>query len=45
MDDQPRIVVIGAGPCGLGAARELTQLRHENFVVLERSARPGGLAA
>jgi protoporphyrinogen oxidase len=45
MDDQRRIVVIGAGPCGLGAARELTHLRHENFVVLERSARPGGLAA
>jgi protoporphyrinogen oxidase len=45
MDDQRRIVVIGAGPCGLGAALELTQLRHENFVVLERSARPGGLAA
>ncbi len=45
MDDRLRIVVIGAGPCGLGAARELIQLRHENFVVLERSARPGGLAA
>ena len=45
MDDQRRIVVIGAGPCGLGAARELVRLRHENFVVLERSGRPGGLAA
>ena len=45
MNDQRRIVVIGAGPCGLGAARELARLGHENFVVLERSGRPGGLAA
>lgn len=37
--------IIGAGPTGLGAARRLTELGAPNFVVLEKNAHPGGLAA
>jgi protoporphyrinogen oxidase len=40
-----RIAIIGAGPCGLGAARELMRLGHDDFVVYERSDHPGGLAS
>ncbi|MBW3595191.1 MAG: FAD-dependent oxidoreductase [Actinobacteria bacterium] len=39
------MAIIGAGPCGLGCARELVKLGHENWKVFERSDRPGGLAA
>ena len=42
---QGRILIIGAGPCGLACARELDQLGHHNWLILERSARPGGLAS
>jgi protoporphyrinogen oxidase len=42
--DGERIVVIGAGPCGLGAAWRLQELGHQNYVVLEAGERPGGLA-
>ncbi|MDP9234509.1 MAG: FAD-dependent oxidoreductase [Actinomycetota bacterium] len=45
MDSPPRIVIIGAGPCGLGCARELARLGHENWVLCERSSHPGGHAA
>ncbi|MDO9082863.1 MAG: FAD-dependent oxidoreductase [Humidesulfovibrio sp.] len=37
--------IIGAGPTGLGAARRLAELGVHNFVVLEKNAHPGGLAA
>ena len=37
--------IIGAGPTGLGAARRLAELGVANFVVLEKNAHPGGLAA
>lgn len=37
--------IIGAGPTGLGAARRLAELGAANFVVLEKNAHPGGLAA
>jgi protoporphyrinogen oxidase len=40
-----RIVILGAGPCGLGAAHRLRELGHEDFAVYERAAEPGGLAA
>lgn len=40
-----RIVVVGAGPCGLGCARELAALGHHDFQVLEASAQVGGLAS
>ena len=40
-----RIVIIGAGPTGLGAAYRLRELGHEDFVVLEAGRGPGGLAS
>jgi UDP-galactopyranose mutase len=42
---EDRVVIIGAGPCGLACARELERLGHRNWLVLERSAQPGGLAS
>ena len=37
VSDTPRVVIVGAGPCGLGAARELTHLRERRRIVgLER---------
>jgi UDP-galactopyranose mutase len=43
--DTPRIVIIGAGPTGLGAAWRLRELGHRNFVLLEASDHVGGLAS
>jgi len=40
-----RIVIIGAGPTGLGAAYRLRELGHEDFLVLEASRHAGGLAS
>jgi protoporphyrinogen oxidase len=40
-----RIVIIGAGPTGLGAAYRLAELGFEDFVVLEAREEPGGLAS
>lgn len=45
MRDPGRIVIIGAGPTGLGAAYRLEELGFENFLVLEAKGFPGGLAA
>jgi protoporphyrinogen oxidase len=39
-----RIVVIGAGPAGLGAAYRLHERGISDFIVLEAEAQPGGLA-
>lgn len=44
MKKSPRIVIIGAGPAGLGAAWRLTELGYHNFTVLERDSYVGGLA-
>lgn len=44
MNDPGRVVIIGAGPTGLGAAHRLRELGHTDFLVLERSATAGGLA-
>jgi len=40
-----RILIIGAGPCGLGAAWRLEELGHRDWLLLERETWPGGLAA
>jgi protoporphyrinogen oxidase len=40
-----RIVIVGAGPCGLGAAYRLRELGHDNFAVFEAAAQAGGLAS
>lgn len=40
----PPIVIIGSGPCGLGAAYRLQELGHENFIVLEAGPEAGGLS-
>ena len=44
MADTPRVVIVGAGPCGLGCARELGQLGHENWLIAERQNLAGGHA-
>lgn len=44
-DRQSRIVILGAGPTGLGAAWRLRELGCENVLVLERHRYAGGLAA
>jgi protoporphyrinogen oxidase len=45
MASQPKIVVVGAGPTGLGAGYRLAQLGYRNFHVYERADHLGGLAA
>jgi protoporphyrinogen oxidase len=40
-----KIVILGAGPTGLGAAYRLRETGYENFVVLEARATAGGLAS
>lgn len=42
---QPRIVIIGAGPCGLGAAHRLAEQGYSNYVLYEKNPYVGGLAA
>lgn len=44
MANTPNIVIIGAGPCGLGCARELGKLGHNRYQVVERGATAGGHA-
>jgi protoporphyrinogen oxidase len=39
-----RLVIIGAGPTGLGAAHRLQEIGHDDFVVLEAHDYVGGLA-
>ena len=39
-----RVLIIGAGPTGLGAAYRLEELGHTDYLVLERGDTPGGLA-
>ncbi len=45
MSGPGRVVIIGAGPTGLGAAYRLSELRYSDFRVLESRDHPGGLAS
>ena len=45
MKQPGRIVILGAGPTGLGAAHRLRELGHRDFVLYEREHQVGGLAA
>jgi UDP-galactopyranose mutase len=45
MDDQKRIVIIGAGPTGLGAGYRLREIGYRNFLILEARDKVGGLAS
>ncbi len=40
-----RVVILGGGPCGLGAARRLQELGHSDWLLCERNDHWGGLAA
>jgi protoporphyrinogen oxidase len=40
-----KILIIGAGPTGLGAARHLEKLGHQDWQLVEASREAGGLAA
>ncbi len=42
---EPKIVIIGAGPTGLGAAYRLKELGYKNFQVYDRHPYIGGLAS
>ncbi len=42
---EQRVVILGAGPTGLGAAYRLQELGHDNFQIYDRSGNVGGLAA
>src|SRR6478609_8772644 len=43
--DEKKIVIIGAGPTGLGAAYRLKELGYKNFHLYDRNAYIGGLAS
>ena len=45
MDPKEKVVIIGAGPTGLGAAYRLKELGHENFTLYDKAPYIGGLSA
>lgn len=40
-----RVLIVGAGPTGLGAAHRLAEIGHTNFTLYEQSDHAGGLAS
>src|SRR5437867_2263816 len=44
MNDPGRVVILGAGPTGLGGAFRLRELGYDAYQVVEQDDRPGGLA-
>lgn len=42
---EPKIIIIGAGPTGLGAAYRLKELGYKNFQLYDRNPHIGGLAS
>ncbi len=42
---EPRILIVGAGPTGLGAAWRLNELGHTNWELVESASHAGGLAS
>lgn len=40
----PKVVIIGGGPTGLGAAVRLTEVRYPDWVLYESADHPGGLS-
>ncbi|KNZ56925.1 hypothetical protein VP01_2286g7 [Puccinia sorghi] len=45
MPTQVDLLIIGAGPTGLGAARRLHQLKNESYLVVDEQSEAGGLAS
>jgi protoporphyrinogen oxidase len=45
MSASAKVVIIGAGPTGLGAAYRLQELRYSNWEIYEKNSYVGGLAA
>lgn len=43
--DNLKIVILGAGPCGLGAAYRLNELGYKDWQIYEKNNYVGGLAA
>jgi protoporphyrinogen oxidase len=43
--DDKKIVIIGAGPCGLGAAWRLNEIGMTNYKIFEKYTNAGGLSA
>ena len=41
---EDKLLILGAGPTGLGAAYRLQELGHTNFHIYERESHVGGLA-